>query len=123
MDVAQPGALPGSVDDVADAAGGQLAMRCVDADEDAAALRRGGASASQVGRDRRADAGGERQALATVPLPHDPELTDVPVDVVQAQTGHLSRPEAQTAQQEHDRVVTAPRRPAPVTRAEQCAQL
>ncbi len=47
----------------------------------------------------------------------------MPVDVVQAETGDLACAEPQPGQQQHDRVVTASGRGAPVTGGQQCAQL
>jgi hypothetical protein len=45
---------------------------------------------AQVGRNRRADVGGKREALAAVSLPNVMEPPGAPVDVVQADTGDLS---------------------------------
>jgi hypothetical protein len=45
---------------------------------------------AQVGRNRRADVGGKREALAAVSLPNVMELPGAPVDVVQAETSDLS---------------------------------
>lgn len=123
VDVAQPSSLSGSVDDVSDTTGGQPAMRCADADEDAAALGRSGASTTQVCRDRRADVRGQRQTLSPVSLPDHVEFAGAPVDVVQAKVGDLTGAEPQPDEQQHDGVVTSPCPRASITGSQQCADL
>ncbi len=86
-------------------------------------MRSPGAS---VGRDRNrvvgqglTDLGGKRHPFVTAALAAHGDLTVVPVDVVQPQSGDLGGPQPKPGQQQNHRVVAAPHQTVAITGGQQ----
>ena len=74
---------------------------------------------AQVGDDRLADVARQREAVLVGPLAVDHDLAGPPVDVIEAEAGHLAGAQPEAEQDEQHGVVPPALRPAPVAGAEQ----
>jgi len=84
------------------------------ADEDGAALRRRGATASQVCSHCLADIRRYGQALEPIALASDQELARAPVEVIQAQRADLTGAQAEPNEQHQHREVPLARARPPI---------
>jgi hypothetical protein len=112
--VAQSGAPGSGGHDPADPRARQRGVRRLDTNEQRPAQGASGAPIAQIGRDRLADIGRQRQLLNAVALAMHPELAGAPVDVLQRQGGDLADTQPEPNEHRQDRKVAASADGAPV---------
>jgi hypothetical protein len=97
----------GSAHDAADPNARQPTQRSLDTDEQRALLRAGRMAVMQVGRDRLADVGGQRQPIAAAALAADRDLPSAPADVIEQERGDLAGAYPESDEHRQDREVAA----------------